>query len=441
MAIKLRQGSYTVLKQLPGKSLTLLGPLVLYQNLGLHQYAVYEASFAIASILAILMSGGLAAALPYDVLDQKSSTVWQAMRRRFTVFFSLLLILILLISCTLAFDMKVQMNELRLQLVLMLLMACGTLGQIFVSAALRLRHKYFYSAISEHSGWLAAILALPIVCLHPDRAIQTLMLAQVLNLVFIGATLRSLPPALHRDDGQVRPMGHGSPIDYLDRICPPFLRSQLSILLIIAAGRSIYLLAGHATAAAYSALAFRLAAPMMFFYQTLYAAGIHHLFNSDPHTTDKARSRIIVFLAVSSIFSCLAVGLFSLLHPSFFSGKSHIFYVSILAAIQTLCFYACCEVLALGNVGSASHRSYGKLTWIGSLVVVACIYALTFVFNETSSLLILAILPGMTLYLAIFSIKLTRQVDRLNIRKIIFSLISSFFVNSSILQMTWFLNN
>lgn len=175
--IQAAPGTCTVLQQLPGKSLTLLGPLVLYQSLDLHQYAVYEASFAIASILAILMSGGLAAALPYDVLEQRSSAVWQAMRRRFMGMLSLHLLLISLISCTLALDIQIQMHELRLQLVLMLLMACGILGQIYVSAALRLRHNYFYSALSEHSGWLAAISALPVAGLHADKAMQALVLA------------------------------------------------------------------------------------------------------------------------------------------------------------------------------------------------------------------------------------------------------------------------
>lgn len=200
-------------------------------------------------------------------------------------------------------------------------------------------------------------------------------------------------------------------------------------------------MSGHAAAAAYSALVFRLAAPMMFFYQTLYAAAIHRLFSSNPHATDKARSRIIISLTVSSVFSCLAVSVFSLIHPSFFSDKGHFFYVSLLAAIQTLCLYACCEVLALGNIGSSSHKSYGKFTWRGSLLVVACIYALTFIFNETSSLLILSTLPGLALYLAIFSRQMVQQADRLNTRAIILSLTFSFFANSLILQITWTLNH
>ena len=152
-----------VVVQVPGKALTVVGPLLLFWGLPLPQYALFESIFALASLGALLLGWGLSAALPHDYLACSSGQVLSAMRRNFNLTALAVAIGVAGLAAFGATAAEVGERSAAASwsdcVTLFLLLCCGLMGQNFVAAVLRIRGWIGVAALCEHSAWLFVVLA------------------------------------------------------------------------------------------------------------------------------------------------------------------------------------------------------------------------------------------------------------------------------------------
>lgn len=413
MKLNLPNSISVLLRQVPGKLLTVLGPLTLYWTLPVEQYAIFEACFGIASIIAVLAAGGLSSALPFDELSRGGTSVQIAMRRR-----------LLQTYCTAAMALAglvavshvMPLGEPAVRASLVLTLACGLVGQTYAAAILRLRRQQARAAICEHSGWFAALIAAPIAASVPLTWCTPVLVAlQVANVLVVGLLLRRVTAI--RGSANTEHRVTAIP-PHLHGVGTPFVLSQLANVGALSGGRIVFLLTGHALASAESALAFRCAGPAVLVYQVLYASFLHKLFVPDKVQAEEVRYQAIVALLWGSAIVQVALGFVWAWVPETVIPFERQFMIAVFLAVQMVTFNSCCELLVLGEVGGPMHRCFAKCACIGSiLTLLGCVLA-TLVMTSSANLVVTATAIGWSAYAVLACWQARAQLSTLNIKRL-----------------------
>ena len=376
-----------VVVQVPGKALTVVGPLLLFWGLPLPQYAMFESIFALASLGALLLGWGLSAALPLDYLARSSGQVLSAMRRNFNL--TALAVVVGVAGLAAFGETAAEVGGRSAAaswpdcVTLFALLCSGLMGQNFVAAILRTRGWIGVATLCEHSAWLFVVLACGTWRLFEAHVnIGSIVPWAGVNLAITALLTNGLAAmALHNvapltGTGRAA-LGHGT----------PFVAGQLCSVVAGAVARVVFLASGQPIASAHSALAMRLSAPITFVYQTLYAALLKQLFPT-PGSEDGPGARRVVAASLMVAATALQVGLAAIItfaHPASFP-RAPSFLLAIFLATQLLLFLGICEVTSFGGAGTPRHAAYARSMWIGTGLVTAAMAIIARVIDEADLL-------------------------------------------------------
>lgn len=355
---------------LPGKLPTFAGPLLLYQALPTADYAAFEVVVVAASLLATVLAAGRPALLPYEVIECQRGDALSVMRAALGHWgWALWGLGVAALALTPSSTDADTWRWLSCLALLCVLTAC-LLAQACLAAVMKLRGHAGLSAFAEHGIWttFAAAVLLAWVWNRPLGLTVLQMLALAHTAALLTLALAALRPA--RDPS-------AAPAAIARRLEPrasSLMLAQLATIAGLALTRTVFLLAGEPDLSAQSALAFRLALPVVFAAQASHVAGLGELFSSQAQRKSAAiEAAMLTILAVS-------VGMFALLHalqaslalPLFPIGGT--FNACLALALSTTAILATRDLVGVAAVGRGSSMRRG-LVFAAALPVAAALVA------------------------------------------------------------------